>query len=55
MARNDSASNVGSKGKAAVEPVLLPTTTPAPRGPHPLDKLKIAFLDTFNGDHYISY
>ena len=40
MAGNDSTSNVGSKGKLAVEPATT----------HPSDKLKIAFPDTFNGD-----
>ncbi|KFY90765.1 hypothetical protein V500_04970 [Pseudogymnoascus sp. VKM F-4518 (FW-2643)] len=44
MAGNDSTSNVGSKGKLAVEPAA--ETVKA----HPSDKLKIAFPDTFNGD-----
>jgi hypothetical protein len=45
IAGNDSASNVGSKGKLAIEPAA--TTTEVA---HPSDKLKIAFPDTFNGD-----
>jgi hypothetical protein len=44
MAGDDTGSNVGSKGKLAAQPVATTTV------PHPSDKLKIAFPDTFNGD-----
>jgi hypothetical protein len=44
MAGNDSALNVGSKGKLAVEPAIEAAKA------HPSDKLKIAFPDTFNRD-----